>query len=324
LKNEEGGFSQRDFVHGVVISALMFLSVVLVPLVGAVAVMLTPLPVLYYYTKFGRIGGVAVFGSSLAVVLFVLGWVHADIVFPLLLFLLTGAAGILLAEALGRQWSIEKTLLLPSAGLMAFIAGLLILQSFQTGQSPWRLLEGYILVGIQENVKIYKQMDISSDSIALISDSAGQIAALLAGVSPALFLVGAVLLIWINLAAARRLFQKRGLHYPEFGDLTCWKAPEKMVWLLIGTGGMLLAGSGAVQVVGLNLLIICLSVYLCAGLAVVGFFFRIRKIPIVFKVSFYILILLQQYLLLLVVALGLFDLWADFRKRIKPVQDAGV
>jgi uncharacterized protein YybS (DUF2232 family) len=57
---------------------------------------------------------------------------------------------------------------------------------------------------------------------------------------------------------------------------------------------------------------------------VVGYFFKIKRIPFFFKILFYVLILIQQYLLLVVAALGLFDLWADFRKLIKPAQDAGV
>jgi hypothetical protein len=38
----------------------------------------------------------------------------------------------------------------------------------------------------------------------------------------------------------------------------------------------------------------------------------------------YFLLLIQQYLLLIVVALGMFDLWADFRKFIRPAPDPGL
>jgi len=187
-----------------------------------------------------------------------------------------------------------------------------------------RLMESYILSSIAENIKIYEQTDISSEQLTFIKDQAGPIAALLTRIFPAMFLVGAGLFIWLNIFAARRLFQKYGLPYPEFGDLTRWKAPDKMVWLLIGAGGMLLVEAGAVKYTGINLLIICLFVYLCAGFSVIGYFFKVKRIPLFFKVLFYVLIIIQQYLLLLVMALGLFDLWADFRKLIKPAQDSGV
>jgi hypothetical protein len=47
----------------------------------------------------------------------------------------------------------------------------------------------------------------------------------------------------------------------------------------------------------------------------------VKRVSIFLKVLFYVLILIQQYLLLFVMVLGLFDLWADFRKLIKPAQD---
>lgn len=324
MKREAGGFLHRDFVLGVVITALSFLSVVLIPLAGAVVMILMPLPVLYYYTKFGRLGGMAAFGSSLALVLLFLGFIHPDIGFPLRLFLFIGGTGMMLAEVLKRPWPIEKALLVPLAAVLACFGLLLGLHGYEAEQPPWQLIEGYILSGIKENIQFYEQMNISSEQLMLIKDHAGQIAALLTGVSPSLFLVGAGLLIWLNLMAARRLFKRQGLPYPEFGDLTCWKAPEKMVWLLIGAGVLLLVDIAMVQFIGLNLLIICLFVYLCAGLSVVGYFFKMKRIPFFFRILFYVLILIQQYLLLVVAALGLFDLWADFRKLIKPAQDEGV
>ncbi len=323
MKEQWGGFLNRDLVQGVAVSTLSFLSVALIPLAGAIVILLTPLPVLFYYTKLGRFRGVAVFAISLTLVLLILTLIHPDIIFPLLLLMLAGGTGIMLAEVLRRPWTIERTLIIPVAALLACGSCLLLLSAYQTGQPPLRLIESYILSSIGENIKLYEQMDISSEQLTLIKDYAGPIATLLTRIFPAMFLVGASLFIWLNIFAARRLFQKHGLHYPEFGDLTRWKAPEKMVWLLIGAGGMLLVEAGAVKYSGLNLLITCLFVYLCAGLSVIGYFFKVKRIPVFFKVLFYILIMIQQYLLLLVMALGLFDLWADFRKLIKPAQDPG-
>lgn len=324
MKEEWGGFLNRFFIQGIAVSTLSFLLVVLIPLAGAIVIVLTPLPVLLYYTKLGRFRGLAVFAISLTLVLLILKLIHPDIIFPLLLLMLVGGTGILLAEVLRRSWPVEKTLIIPVAVLLACGGCLLLLQGYQTGQPPLRLIENYILSSIGENIKLYEQMDISSEQLAFIKDHAGAIADLLTWIFPATVLVGVSLFVWLNILAARRLFQKHGLHYPEFGDLTRWKAPEKLVWLLIGAGGMLLVEVGAIKYTGLNLLIICLFVYLCAGLSVISYFFKVKRIPVFFKVLFYVLIAIQQYLLLLVMALGLFDLWADFRKRIKPAQDPGV
>ncbi|MBA4397735.1 MAG: hypothetical protein C0394_10210 [Syntrophus sp. (in: bacteria)] len=324
MKEESGGLLNRGFVQGVAVSTLSFLSVVLIPLAGAIVILMTPLPVLFYYTKLGRFRGVAVFAVSLTLTLLTLALIHPDIISPLLLLMLAGGTGIMLAEVLSRPWTIERTLIIPVAVLMAFGGCLLLLSAYQTGQPPLRLIESHILSSIGENIKLYEQMDISSEQITIIKDHSGQIAALLTRIFPAMLVVGVSLFIWLNIFAARRLFQKYGLHYPEFGDLTRWRAPEKMVWLLIGAGGMLLVEVGAVRYTGLNLLITCLFVYLFAGLSVIGYFFKVKKVPVIFKILFYVLIMIQQYLLLVVMALGLFDLWADFRKLIKPAQDPEV
>lgn len=324
MKEEWGGFLNRGFFQGIAVSTLSFLSVVLIPLAGVIVIVLTPLPVLFYYTKLGRLRGSAVFVVSLTLVLLILRIINPSIIFPLLLLMLVGGTGIMLAEVLRKPWPVERTLIIPVAVLLSCGGCLLLLSAYQTGQPPLRLIESYILSSIGENIKLYEQVDISSEQLTIIKDYAGPIAALLTRIFPAMFLVGASLFIWLNILAAQRLFRKYGLHYPEFGDLTRWKAPEKMVWLLIGAGGMLLVEAGAVKYAGLNLLIICLFVYLCAGLSVISYFLKVKRIPVFFKVLFYVLIIFQQYLLLLVMALGLFDLWADFRKLIKPAQDPGL
>ena len=230
----------------------------------------------------------------------------------------------MLAEVLKRTLSIEQTLIIPLTALLTCGGGLLLFHGFQTGQAPWQLIESYVASSIRENIKIYEQLDISSEQITLIKEYAGQIALLLTRIFPAVVLVSTSLCIWMNILAARSFFQKHGLYYPDFGDLTCWKAPEKMVWLLIATGGLLLVPFTTVKYTGLNLLIVCLFVYLCEGMSIIGYFFKVKRVPVFFKVLFYVLILIQQYLLLIVIALGLFDLWADFRKLIKPAQDPSV
>jgi hypothetical protein len=51
-------------------------------------------------------------------------------------------------------------------------------------------------------------------------------------------------------------------------------------------------------------------------LAIASFFFRQKQVSVMFRLLFYGLILIQQYMLIIVIAFGLFDMWVDFRKRI--------
>lgn len=119
----------------------------------------------------------------------------------------------------------------------------------------------------------------------------------------------------------RPLFQRTGIAFPDFGDLAAWKASERLVWVVIIAGGMLLIPLEGITVIGMNLLIVSGLIYLFQGLAIAAFYFRKRQIPKMFRLLFYALILVQQYMLIVLIAFGLFDMWVDFRKRVRDTTD---
>jgi uncharacterized protein YybS (DUF2232 family) len=79
-----------------------------------------------------------------------------------------------------------------------------------------------------------------------------------------------------------------------------------------------------IVILGMNLLIVVCMIYLFQGLAIASFYFARKQTPRMFRFFFYGLIMIQQYMLVIVVALGLFDLWVDFRKRIRDVNSEDV
>jgi uncharacterized protein YybS (DUF2232 family) len=133
-----------------------------------------------------------------------------------------------------------------------------------------------------------------------------------------------VFTVLVNLLAGRLLFRRNGVAFPDFGDLAAWKAPERLVWILIAAGGLVIVPMEGTAIVGMNLLILCGLAYLFQGLAIAAFFFRQKRIPVLFRWLFYALLLIQQYMLIIVIAFGLFDMWVDFRKRIGGVKDSPV
>ena len=70
--------------------------------------------------------------------------------------------------------------------------------------------------------------------------------------------------------------------------------------------------------VGLNLLILSLSVFFFQGIAIVSYFFHRKNIPLILRGIGYGMIIIQHIFLVTVVGLGFFDVWADFRKLKKP------
>ena len=68
------------------------------------------------------------------------------------------------------------------------------------------------------------------------------------------------------------------------------------------------------KLVGLNGLITLLTVYFFAGIAIVSYFFEKKRFPRILRFFLYSMIGLQQFILLMVIGLGFFDVWLNFRK----------
>lgn len=314
MEREEGPILYKDTIRAVVILTFAFLFVALIPIIGPVVVILTPLPVVYYCSRLGRLQGwIVLFVSYLAAfgILGLLGQ-HANL--PVLFMI--GLTGVLLSEILKRNLSIEKTFFLASSALFCCGAGFLLYHSFRANIAPWQTLEIYIARMIHENIQFYSRLHISEEQVRLIQESAPQITRFFTGIFPALALSGTIFTIWLNLLAGRALFRIHGVAFPDFGDLAAWKAPERLVWILIAAGGMMLIPAEKVAMVGLNLLIVCGLIYLFQGLAIAAFFLRQKRVPMIIRWLFYGLLFIQNYMLIIVIAFGLFDMWVDFRKRL--------
>ena len=94
-----------------------------------------------------------------------------------------------------------------------------------------------------------------------------------------------------------------------------WKAPERLVWGLILCGFILfIPGFDGLRFVAANLLLVIAAFYFAQGLAIVGYFFHKNNVPRFLRGITYVLIVFQQIFTLLVVGLGLFDLWGNFRR----------
>ena len=315
---ERGEFFNNLF-FGIVISSLTFLAAALIPFFGSAVMVMSPLPILYYYSRNGRMRGLAILIISLSAVALVLTFYDSMVNFPILL--LSGCLGIIFSEVLKKSYSIEITILIPVIVLLIIWSSFILYESIHSGVSPQHLIESYINRNIQDNIQFYGKLDVPEETLSVIRDNSMQIVGFFMNIFPSLALISATFSVWVNILSGKAIFQKKSLWYPDFGDLSCWKTPDKLVWLLITGGGMLLIPIEWIRLSGLNILIICMLLYLFHGLAIVSFIFKRKNVPRLFRMLFYFLIFAQQYVTILVVAAGLFDLWIDFRKYIKPPKE---
>ena len=317
MSKERGVFFKSNFFTGIAVSSLAFLAASLIPLLGAFFFILTPLPIIYYYSKTGRIQGFAILLISLFLVAIVLTISGSLANLPFLF--MTGFLGLFLSEIFRKNYSIERTVVYPVTAVLMLWCSFIVIQSLSVGKEPWRLVEDYIGRNIQESIQFYAQLDFPAEQIDLLKDNFKQITDFFANIFPAIVLVSASFIVWLNILAAKEIFARTGMWYPDFVDLSRWKAPERLIWLVIAAGGTLLAPVSWVNVIGLNVLIVCLFAYLLQGLSIISFLFKTKNVHRSFRMLCYFLIFAQQYLILLLIAVGVSDLWIDFRKFIKPV-----
>jgi uncharacterized protein YybS (DUF2232 family) len=306
----DNGSVAKDIATGTAITLFIFAVTSYLPVLGLFCALFIPLPTLFYRSKLGRNTGLVVPAAALLAMGAVLGGVDVDLVFFLELLLL----GFMLGEFLTRGLSVEKTVLYACASV--WVSGLLGLLFYSNVSSTGItvLVSGYIAKNLELTMALYENMGVSEENLAQLSNSLEQIQYILVRIVPAMAIGSTLFVAWVNLLLARRVLTARGMFFPDFGALNRWKAPDALVWLLIGCGGMLLLPGSSLKMVGLNGLLILLTVYFLQGIAVVSYYFEKKNFPRALRLFLYSLIALQQFLLLLVIGLGLFDMWLNFRK----------
>jgi uncharacterized protein YybS (DUF2232 family) len=309
----------NGMLQGWLILTLTFLFAALAPFIGPLVIVLTPLPVLYHVSLLKRSRGFSILTASFVTACGVLALLKQQINLPMLFMI--AFLGITLSEIIKRDISFDKMVL--ASALLLFLCGMgfIIYKSCRANITPWELIENSVAEVVKENIALYKKLDVPQEQIQMITEKTPQITRFFAGIFPALGISGSVVTVWANLLAGQMFFRLKGIPFPSFGDLTTWKVPEKLVWVLIAAGGMLFVPIEGIVIVGMNLLIITGLIYMFGGLAITAFFFRKKQISRMFRFFFYGLIMVQQYMLIFVIAVGLFDLWVDFRKRIKDIKN---
>jgi uncharacterized protein YybS (DUF2232 family) len=283
---------------------------VYMPIIGFFCSLFLPLPVLFYRSKLGRKTGLIVPGAAMTILLVLAGGISIDVVFFLeMLFL-----GYLLSELFEMNLSIEKTVLYACGGVILTGTVGLVIYSNLTATGITSIVSNYIAQNLEMSLILYRSMGASEDFIHKFSSSLNQIQYALLRIIPAMVAASFLLVTWSNLLMARPILKRRGLFFPDFGPLKLWKAPDSLVWLLIGSGGFLMLPGSTLKIVGLNCLLVLLMVYFFQGIAIVSFFFERKRFPRPLRIFLYSLIAVQQVVLLVIIGLGVFDMWLNFRK----------
>jgi uncharacterized protein YybS (DUF2232 family) len=274
---------------------------------------LIPLPIFYYLVVLGKRNGLILMRNALlfsAGVAFIIGSV------PILIFSLTMVPlGITFSHALNNRQTPVKAALVGSMFLaltwVLFWSGLGMLH--QT--NPYASLLTELDAGLTGSLVLYEESaKLAPETLQSVRNVVEALRIYIPKILPALLFSGVLTITWLNLALGNWLLKKRDKELSPWPEYNAWKLPEPIVWLVILGGITVFLLPAPLGTVGINVLIICITLYFFQGLAIIASLMNKWSVPRAIRVLIYALIFIQTYGIILLSFLGLADVWADFRK----------
>jgi uncharacterized protein YybS (DUF2232 family) len=289
-------------------TVFLLLSGVVLPAAGVILMPFVPQPVLLFGLKYGAGLGAGVLIAAL-VCLFVLAGEALGFVYSVFAVMVG-----LLFWLLGRLRAIELLVTAVAAAMLATAAGIL-LYFYGSWGAMTQDLRASLIDNLTVALRVHEKMGFPQESLNLFSEKIPEIVEQMLRLLPSLLFVSLCLVVLLNVLFLLRRFPERREQWLSIATFREWKCPEPLVWALIACGfAVFVPASEWVTIVALNVLLVTGVCYFIQGLAIVAFFFHKNNVPRFLRSATYILIIFQQIFTLLVAALGLFDLWGDFRR----------
>ena len=278
---------------------------------GFLLVVLISVPAAYVYMRCSAVAGVG------TVALVAVGsYLFDGMVGSIGYVLQFGIVAITLPFLLRRGWPWDRSVALSVIVVVLFSFLALAVYAGMTGSTITGQIDQFAETQVEQAMAIYETADLTPEQIEELKSAAERMAGYLryAYFGAAVTITGllAMLQLWLLSVASRKHYSIPVENFSE------WKAPELLVWPLIGAGFASYFAESELKQAGINLLIILLPIYFLQGLAIVNHFFNRRQISPIMRGCGYVLIAFLNPMPLIVAGLGVFDLWVDFRKpRVK-------
>jgi len=304
------GMRLTDALKGVGIVCALFAASVFIPVLGFFFALMIPLPIIWYRLKLGRRQGMMIGGAAGLIIAGVIGRVSFDTLFIVELMIL----GYAMAECFEQGRDADKTILWTSGAVLA--AGVIAVWGYAgtQGVETGEVLSAYIAGNIRLALDLYEEMRIPEEAIRTLSENLETIQRVFIQIVPGMVASFVMFIAWVTYLSAAKLLRRVGWHPPDKAPLNHWSPPDGLIWALILCCGVMFIGVSGIRILAVNGLIILLTVYFFAGMAVVSFFMEKKGFSRGIRFMIYGLIAFQQLALAGVIAVGIFDLWLNFRR----------
>jgi len=215
--------------------------------------------------------------------------------------------GLVLGTALVRRFHLPASLALVAAGNLLGLTALVWAYA-PAGGNLLALIQRQLEAHVTDVDRLSSLLGMRHDP-AWVAETARLLGATMRVAGPAIFAVGLLVVALTNYMGARLCLRGRG--FRAFAEEA---VPDHLVWGVIGAGVMIVSQREAIELLGINLLIVLAFLYAIQGLAVLRHFFQKARVPRPLQGVSFGLFAVQPLLLVAAACLGLSDLWVDFRK----------
>ena len=175
--------------------------------------------------------------------------------------------------------------------------------------------------GITEALLFYRaNTSISSETLMLLESTLLQMKIIVPIIMPAMLGSFVLLITWFTMVVGNKVVLK-SCGKASWIQYSHWQLPDRLIWVVILLGILTLISVYPIRKIGINGLILLSIVYCIQGMAIGVFFMHKWNIPVVFRVFFYVMIVFQSFGTVLLLFVGIADIWFNFRKLHVPVDN---
>lgn len=291
-------------VFGVLLAILVFPP--MASLVGIVA----PAPLLFVYLQRGQVAGLILMGLVSVVLLTMMGAGQALLFVAEYVVMAT-----IMAETIKAQLTMDRCIFLSALGSMT-LATLLMFVLFSDGENSLTdFFQAQVMQHFDQSMESLKSMGEKQVDLDAMKEFFEQSSRIFASAYPAFIMAGSLITAAVNYFLVRIVWEKfygeTLFRKEKFSELVL---PDFLIWGLILSAASLSFIGSPVGQVGMNLFAMALLVYLFQGLAILVHILESKRVPKFLWVLVFFIIIIQPILMGLLIGLGIFDIWVDFRK----------
>ena len=298
------------------LTVVMAMVAVYVPLVGVVAAVLWPLPVLVLVLRHGlRLGFMLVAVS---------GVLMAVLIEPTLSLRLVSAfapLGLVLGYGYRAKWSAVR--IFCSALVMAIFSEMLSLSIlfYISGVNPFAAQLEAMQQSFQLSIDMYRQMNVNEFKIAEAEGQFKQAMQLVSQLFPIVVVMMGILDTVINYFFAGKVLKRLGYQVPQLPAFAEWRLPAVCLYVFgFSLVGLYWGSSREIQwlyTLSLNANVLATTAGLVQGLSLVWCLMAHYRLPFMLRCILVTMIIFFAVVAQILAFVGLFDMVFDYRRRFR-------